>query len=392
MKQVILAGLVIAGFSACSKTDMAVPVPDGTSYNTGKNAKSDSLGKLLKEYAGKGIPGLVLAIKDANGFWMGSAGFASLEEKKSMSPTMLQYGRSITKMFTATAIMQLKEKGLIDLDKPIKTYLPANKQNLVPSTDIITARMLLNQTSGYTEYNETAEFQEKWLDNPLITWKRSDLEGLIERTTRVQFRPGSDFAYSNTNYYLLSLIIDQVTGRPHGEWFQQHIFDKLGLSQTFYKQSPGYPFYQVLPNTYYPRFDNKVLENNTKAQLAWEQSEEYGTVGIIATPENYIRFMEGLVEGRLVSDGSLQEMQQWITGTGSSEPDYGLGLSYWGYKNKPNFGHDGDAVGSHALLLYFPTSKTYLFLAANATTEFGGDIAVKIMELQNKAAGYLADF
>jgi D-alanyl-D-alanine carboxypeptidase len=392
MKKLLLIMLAVASLSSCKKTIMDQPIVKGNLQNVGENPKADTLKKLLKKYTAEGIPGAVIAVKDDNGLWIGADGYAKLEDKTKMSPAMLQIGRSITKIVTATAIMQLKEKGRVDLDKPIKDYLPASLHSLVPKTNVVTVRMLLNQTSGYSEYIDVPEFQQRWLDNPLTVWTRAELQDLIKRTTKISFTPGTDFKYSNTNYYLLSLVIDHITGEPHGKWFQQNIFDKLGLNESFYKQSPGYPFYNSLPNTYFPRFDNGKLENNTRANLAWEQNEEYGTVGLIATPANYISLMDGLVNGRLVSSASLNEMKQWVKGSRSSEPDYGLGLSYWGYKSKPNFGHDGDGVGCHSLLLYFPTSKTYVFIAVNASTQFGGKIQQTISSFQNEICNYLASF
>ena len=392
MKKLVFVILAVASFSSCKKTVLEMSTIKSSTQSLGINPKADTLKKLLKKYTADGIPGAVIAVKDNNGLWIGADGYAKLEDKTKMSPAMLQIGRSITKIVTATAIMQLKEKGMVNLDQPIKDYLPANLHGLVPKTNVVTVRMLLNQTSGYSEYIDAPEFQQRWLDNPLTVWTRAELQDLIKRTTTSLFVPGTDFKYSNTNYYLLSLLIDNITGEPHGKMFQKDIFNKLGLNETFYKQSQGYPFYNNLPNTYFPGFDNGKLENNTSVNLAWEQNEEYGTVGLIASPENYISLMEGLVNGKLVSAASLSEMKQWVQGSRSSEPDYGLGLSYWGYKKKPNFGHDGDGVGCHSLLLYFPGSKTYLFIAVNATTHFGGKIQQTISNFQNEVCNYLAAF
>ncbi|QMU28131.1 serine hydrolase domain-containing protein [Adhaeribacter radiodurans] len=392
MKRLLLILVSVASLCACQKDDMEMVTNEGTTYTPGPHPKADSLQKMLKRYTSKGIPGAIIAIKDANGLWLGAAGYAKLEDKIKMTPTMLQYGFSITKSVTAVAIMQLKESGKIDLDRPIKDYLPANLHSLVPKTNQVTVRMLLNQTSGYNDYVRTNEFTMRWMDDPLKVWTRGEYYDLIKRKTTNLFTPGTDFQYSNTNYYLLSIIIDTVTGRPHSEWFQQHIFNKLNLSTMFYKQAAGYPFYSNLPNTYWPRFDNGKIENNSKAQSAWMQSEEFGATGIIASPEDYIRFLEGLLNGKLVSEASLLEMKQWVQGKASVEPDYGLGLTYFGYRGKPNFGHDGDGIGANAFLLYFPTSQTYMFIASNSSTEFGGPMQQNISNFRNEVGNFLAGF
>ena len=122
------------------------------------------------------------------------------------------------------------------------------------------------------------------------------------------------------------------------------------------------------------------------------QSEEYGTTGMIASPKDYIRILEGLTEGKLVSAASLAEMKQWVQGSSSQEPDYGLGLTYWGYKGKSQFGHDGDGIGATIELIYFPASKTYVLAAANASLEFGGETAQLLYGFRNEVAEYLAGF
>ncbi|HEX2534632.1 MAG TPA: serine hydrolase domain-containing protein [Chitinophagaceae bacterium] len=392
MKKTLLALFVAILLSACTKSPLPDPATGKDPIETGNHPKGDSLQRLLKKHLAKGLPGAVIAIKDGQGQWTGAGGFARMEDGTRMHGGMLQIGRSITKIVTATAIMQLKEKGRIVLDAPIRTYLPENLKHLVPQTGTVTVRMLLNHTSGYNEYVDLPEFQQRWLDNPLTTWSENELQRLIRKRCLLLFEPGTDYRYSNINYYLLAQILDQVTGKPHGHWFQQHIFNPLGLQDMYYKHSPGYPDYRNRPDFYYPRFDNGVLENNTAATLAWEKSEEYGTVGLVATPDNYLRLLQGLVEGRLVNAASLAEMKQWVQGSGSSEPDYGLGLSYWGYGSKPNFGHDGDGIGCHTILLYFPGSQTYLFLAVNAPIVFGGRMQQIISEFQNETGNYLASF
>jgi D-alanyl-D-alanine carboxypeptidase len=390
MKQLFIISACAAILASCTKTNDFFP-----KHNDGRNTtarlKGDSLQKILNKYTAKGVPGAVIALKDGKGWWQGAAGFSSLEAQTPMKATQLQYGFSITKMFTAVSVMQLKEKGVIDLDKSIKTYLPQNLHNLVPQTGKVTVRMLLNQTSGYNDYVRLEEFQMRWLSDPMKIWTRADYYDIIRRNVKNEFTPGTDFLYSNVNYYLLSIIIDNIAG-SHSAWMQQHIIDKLGLKQTYYKHSPTYPFYQSLPDCYWPRYPDGVISNITAAQQVWMQNEEYGTTGIIASPSDYITFLKSLVDGKLVSAQSLAEMRTWVQGKTSSEPDYGLGLTYWGYKGKMQYGHDGDGIGATAQVVYFPTSNTYVFLAANATTEMGGDMQQLIADFRNEVCNFLATF
>lgn len=383
MKKILPLLLVLAAIISCRKDE---PSP---AYFI---QKTDSLQRMLNKYTAHGIPGAVIALKGANGSWSGAAGYASLENKTPMKADMLQYGFSITKMVTAVAVMQLREKGLIDLSRPVKDYLPAGLHSLLPNTGAVTVRMLLNHTSGYSDYVRTEAFTETWLNNPLKVWTRTEYYQFIREQVTGLFAPGTDFHYSNTNYYLLSVIIDQVTGKQHAEWYQEHIFNRLALKQTYYKHSPSYPFYRNLPESYWPRLQDGKLENITAAQKAWMQSEEYGANGLIASAGDFIKLLEGLVEGKLVSAASLGDMKQWVQGSGSQEPDYGLGLCYWGFKGKQQWGHDGDGVGATIELIYFPASRTYVVAAANASTEFGGETAQQLLDFRNEVGNYLAGF
>jgi D-alanyl-D-alanine carboxypeptidase len=392
MNKLLIVLLVLTSFVSCQQDKMEAPSVSSGTKTIGANPKADYLQQLLKKHIANGIPGAVIAIKDANGLWVGAEGYAKLEDKTPMSPEMAHYGFSITKVVTAVAIMQLKEKGLLNLDLPIRTYLPTNLYSLVPKSETITVRMLLNHTSGYSDITQQTSYRLHWLDNPLKVWKREEYYELMRKTVTIQNTPGSIFNYSNTNYFLLSIIIDHITGKPHGEWYQKHIFDRLDLGQMFYKDAKQYPFYNNMPNTYWSRFGNNTLENNTRMQRAYMQNEIYGEDGLIATPDNYIRMMEGLVNGQLVSAASLDEMKEWIQNPGSTEPDYGLGLVYVGYKNKPNFGHNGIGIGSYSLCLYFPGDQTYLYVALNVSPEFGGPVEQKIYSFINEVGNYLAEY
>lgn len=384
MKRILPLLLLTASLVACRKDND----PNTTKPS---HPKADSLTKLLKKYTAAGVPGAVIAVKDASGFWAGAEGVANLRSATKMTTGHLQYGFSVTKMATAASIMQLQEKGLININLPVSTYLPAALQDLVPLTTTVTVKMLLNHTSGYEDYARLDEFTNRWMQNPLQPWTRAEYYDLMKRAVTTAFAPGTDFLYSNTNYYLLSVIIDNVTGSPHSLWFQQNIFNRLAMKQTFYKHSTGYPAYN-LPDVYWPGFAGGSLESITEPQQAWAKSEEYGATGLIASLEDYIRLLEGLVNGELVSAASLNEMRTWVQGSASVEPDYGLGFCYWGFGGKPAYGHDGDGIGATIQLVYFPASKTYAVAAANASAEFGGEIAEVLQAFKKEVGDYLAGF
>ena len=191
-----------------------------------------------------GIPGIFAEVRVRDDVWRGAAGVADLVTRAPVTPGMRHRVGSISKTFVAAAVLQLVERRAVDLDAPIRRYLP----NLVPGGrgDAITVRMLLNHTSGLADYLPTAypslaafpvvaDTSPRSLDDNRFT--RFDPLDLIEMGVRASTAaaPGtSPGRYSNTNYLLVGMVVDAATGRHHSEEIRRRILEPLGLTSTFY--------------------------------------------------------------------------------------------------------------------------------------------------------------
>lgn len=336
-------------------------------------------GKMV-ELTKLGIPGMVAGVKTPELEWYSAAGFSSLEKKTAMNSCNFQYLQSISKTYLATSILQLKDQGKIDLDKPISEYLPSELASWIIQSDKMTVRMLLNHTSGIPEYNYLPQYITVLLQDPDHAFTPLDYMELI-KGKEPNFEPGSRYSYRNSGYVLLALMMDHLTG-DHAQFIRKNIFEKLELENTFYRESVNYLEKSALVDGYWDRHSNGILENSSYLQKQ-NVKKMVGDDGIITTASDGIHFLEGLTTGKLISQESLAEMKTWATDA-KGVPQYGLGLDITTLGGKEAIGHSGGGLGAGSQLYYFPEEKTYIFLAINLATVTSSPIHTKAEKVLNE--------
>lgn len=343
--------------------------------------KADSLKAIMKRYAEAGLPGIAMAVySEKDGWWAGTGGYANLEMKKIMQNSNLQYLQSVSKSYMAVAIMQLREQGKIELDAPITKYLPAKYAGYIKDAGKITVRMLLNHTSGIPEYSVEPSFVSYVIQHPLQKLSTDFVIGSVAGKEPM-FAPGSKHIYVNTNYELLAVIADAITG-DHAAYIEKNIFKKLGLTNTFYRNDPGYLHYKSLTDSYWDVL-NTGKPANISAMQKVNVASYIGDDGIVCTPVDAVKFLKGLTEGKLVSAASLKEMQEWVNDN-DGKPIYGLGLVHYEAGGIEAYGHSGGGVGAGCILMYIPAVETYVFLATNIGTLFEGALPAKANQLKDE--------
>ena len=327
-------------------------------------SKAKAFQSLLEELTQLGVPGSAMAIYSPEGWWTGSTGYAKIEDKTLMQTCHLMHLQSVAKTYMAVSILKLKEEGKIDLDLPITNYLPAKFSKYIPSPEKITVKMILNHTSGIPEYNFSPTFVALVLQHPTHHFEAEDYLNYIHGKP-LDFEPGSKYSYRNTNYVLLSLIADAITG-DHARYIRENIFKPLGLTQTFYRGSEGYINYPHLVNSYWDRHSDGIIENVSVLQNS-SVASCVGDDGIVATPLEAVKFLKGLMEGKILSAASLEEMKTWVNGK-DGNPTYGQGLDHATFVGHTGYGHSGGGVGAGCQLYYFPEKNIYLFVGVNLGT------------------------
>jgi CubicO group peptidase (beta-lactamase class C family) len=185
--------------SSCEKEDNANLLFDNTTINELENIVMENM-----IYQGYEIPGFIVGIWTPDqGKWVQAFGNANLEPIEIMTVNKGFRIGSVTKTFTATIILQMVDRGQIDLDETINNI----GFNEVHNSDMITVKQLLNMTSGLPDYIYDEEFIDAFLNNPTNVWTPQELVDMA-MIRPVNFLPGEDYEYCNTNYILLGMIIE----------------------------------------------------------------------------------------------------------------------------------------------------------------------------------------
>jgi peptidoglycan/LPS O-acetylase OafA/YrhL/CubicO group peptidase (beta-lactamase class C family) len=312
------------------------------------------------------IPGAVLSI-NVPGYlpWSGASGIADHGRDLAMAPETLIHLGSVTKMFTAVVALQLVDEGKLDLDAPIGKYLPG----VVALEDTTTVRHLLQHTSGIYDYLEDREYFVPAYQNPEHNWKPEELAEPAQLGPA--FRPGAEgqWAYSSTNYVIVGMLIEKVTGRTLAREMRQRIFDRAALKHTFF--APDEALKGNLAQGY--------IDASDRANVS--MTFVFGTGNIISTADDLRRFVDALFGGRLLRAESLAKMTALMdTGGAYGMPElkYGLGMMSARLNVGPKadgaerpdeisvvLGHIGGIAGSRAAAWHVPATGITIALGIN---------------------------
>ncbi|MCC9074411.1 beta-lactamase family protein [Flavobacterium sp. F-65] len=308
------------------------------------------------------FPGVSLSVKTASESYTLVAGDAVTNEKP-MATSALHYMQSISKTFTAVAVLKLKEEGKINLDAKVNTYLP-NICNNLPNGNIITVRQLLNMTSGLPDYLDNDQFLNDVVTGPLPMTSEQVLSYVYDQPAK--FAPGASFGYCNINYHLLAIIIDRVTPNGHRRYITDKIINAIGLSNTYYIAGSASTVAPEGTTDNYLEIDG-TFSDVSELQLGTVLTF-IGDDGIVASVQDIAGFYYKLLHDKTVlSPASLEEMKAAVSY--QSTPIYGLGLHF--YKTNGGLqavGHEGSGAGAGAYAFYFPSKNTSVVLCTNVGT------------------------
>ncbi len=351
---VILTGCFFAG---CQKSETIAPAfyqctlsyPDSST----KHPNHTQYQQLLNELTRKGVPGILMSVQSGtHGTWTGASGMADIANQVPMKPCQISRAGSVVKLFTATTVLLLAEEGKLHLDEPITQYLPDAVLNPLKNARQSTIRQLLHHSSGIYNYIQNMHFQTASLNELNKTWYPDELLAYAH-DKEPYFGVGQDVRYSNTNYVLLGMIIEKVTGKHFSVVFKEKIFDPLHLKHTSFDINAPIP--HGLVRGYIDLYSDLHLTESTYYS-GWDYFTADG--GLISNPYDLAAFIRSLFQGQLLSDESLAQMQQWLAPKEKDAAffpiEYGLGL----FRIQTPYGyavyHSGDAIGYYGITVYFP--------------------------------------
>ncbi|MEH2265457.1 serine hydrolase domain-containing protein [Nostoc sp.] len=327
--------------------------------STSTVGKSSQLQTLLNEIVvEEKIPGAVMYISTPKGSWIGASGVINLSTKTRMKPTDGFSIASMSKTFMAVVVLKLVEQGKIQLDRAIATYLPRDITPHIVNSDKITVRQLLNHTSGVAEYLDTKEFIQ-------ATAKRSSSQPWTAREAipymyqeQPQANPGEKFIYTDCNYILLELIVENITRGTLAQAIRSQILKPLGLKHTFTELRE--PTIGEVATGYGDRNKDGKLDSYADVN----DGNGLGDGGLVSTAEDLAKFAKALfVKKSLLSSKMMKEMLKFKDNGASYS--YGLGVERFSSPLEKAIGHSGIAYGFATLLAYLPNQNTTIIVLLN---------------------------
>ncbi|MER7177816.1 serine hydrolase domain-containing protein [Streptomyces mesophilus] len=303
-----------------------------------------------------GVPGATARVDDKYGVWKATSGLGDLTTGAPRGGHDRYRVGSVTKTFVATVLLQLQGEDRIDLDDPVERWLPGLVRGEGYDARRITVRHLLNHTSGIFDFLEDRRFADTYLDEDFLDHRYDSFtpEQLVATGVRnkARFDPGEGWDYSNTNYVLAALIIEEVTGRSYGEEIRRRIIKPLGLRAT---SVPGTE--PTLPEPSSRAYATLGSPDGTLHDVTeLNPSGSFGSGEMISDSRDLTRFYSALLRGRLLPREQLAEMMPTVPARPGA--DYGLGLQRWRTScGTPVWGHGGEIHGSVSVALTSPDGR-----------------------------------
>lgn len=318
-------------------------------------APPGELAAQLDEVAARAYPpdqpgAVVLVVKDGKPLLRKAYGLANVELRVPNRPEHLFRIGSVTKQFTAAAILLLAERGKLALADDITKYLPGYPTH----GHKITIEHLLTHTSGIPSYTSLLEFRGKAVldlthDEMMALWKDKPLD----------FPPGTKWQYSNSGYYLLGVIIEKVSGMPYADFLDKNIFRPLGLAHTRYDKPED-----IIPDRA-AGYDGteKKLTNASYLSMALP----FAAGALVSTVDDLARWSAALWDGKLISKASLQRMTTPYKLNNGETTGYGYGLGISALEGHRVVSHSGGINGFQSDVLVLPEDRVVAVVLSNRT-------------------------
>lgn len=298
------------------------------------------LSKYLQTYIDyKRIPSISAGVyKKGKIFWLDAKGLIDLENFVPAKNTSLYRIASITKPITAVAVMQLYEKGLIDLDAEINTYVPYFPKKKWK----LTVRHILNHTGGIRSYKSEEEFNSKMFysttRDAVLTFANDDL----------LFEPGTKYNYTSLGYSLLAAMIENVSKTSFENYLRKNIFEPAGMKATRVDKQRSIIYERVRG---YEKSPDRRFINSPLADL----SLKVAGGGLISTSEDLLLFVKALLEEKLISKAALEMMTSPTILKTSQRINYGFGFSLADPSDSLKwYGHEGRGTGFSSGMMIIP--------------------------------------
>ncbi len=331
----------------------------------------DSLSKkvdaVFAEYDKTNSPGCALAIlKDGKIIYKRGYGMSNMEYNIAIIPTSIFHIASISKQFTAAAIIRLSQEGKLSLNDDIRKYIPE-----VPDFgQTITFNNLIHHTSGIRD-QWTLQRLAGWRADDVITEK--DILDMLARQKALNFLPGEEYLYCNTGYTLAAIAVKRITGVSLRDYADSLFFKPLGMTNTHFHSDHA----EITPNrtSAYSKDDKGIWK------ISIPVFDNYGATSLFTTVEDLAKWDENFYTKKVGGDAFINLMQATGELNNKTLQTYASGLIVSNYKGYKTVGHSGADAGYRSHMIRFPDEHFSIVILANLASIIPGTLSYKVADL-----------
>jgi CubicO group peptidase (beta-lactamase class C family) len=337
------------------------------SFTFGQNRQIEKrIDEFLSKQFNQADPGcVVLAAKEGKIIYRKAFGSADLQLNVPLKADMVFNIASITKQFTAVAILQLVEQGKISVRDSVQKFVPGYPFKGYT----ITIENLLTHTSGIRDYLQI-DYQTPFLE------RRDFKPGqLIDsfKTYPLDFKPGTKFSYSNSGYYLLGYIIEKVSGKKYQDYIRENLLKPLGLAHSYFDQGGN-----IIPN----RVNGYRKEGTTFENVDyWSPTIEYSAGGLISNVDDLLAWQKGLYSYKILKKETLEKAFISYHLEDGTQTGYGYGWYIKTSNGIRSIEHQGGLPGFESNEIYFPAEDVFISILCNSGTAPIDELSVTISSI-----------
>ncbi len=337
-----------------------------------KDVATQKVDQIFSVYDNPRSPGCSLGVIRDGGFVYRKAyGLASLELAVPLSSQSVFYMGSVSKQFTAASIVLAAEQGHLSLDDDVHKYIP----ELPDYGDVVTLRQMIHQTSGFRDFftllslsgHDVADFNSP-----------EDIFKIVARQRGLNNVPGDEWIYSNTNYFLLAMVVKRATKKSLAEFAAENIFKPLRMSHTLF-----YDDHTLVVPGRVAAYDSGSSDS---FRVDWSTGYEVvGGGGLMSTVDDLLLWDSNFYANRLGKGTLVEELRMPGALNNGNKISYAMGLDLGSYRGLPIVEHGGALFGYRTELLRFPTQKFSVICLCNVASAVPETLAREVADL------YLAD-
>jgi len=337
-----------------------------------QNVPTRKVDQIFSDYDRPGSPGCSLGvIRDGKFVYRKAYGLASLELGVPLSPESVFYMGSVSKQFTAASVVLAAEQGDLLLDDDVRKYIP----ELPEYGHVITLRQMIHQTSGFRDFYTLLALSGH---DPADFNSPKEIFKIVARQTDLNNIPGDEWIYSNTNYFLLGLVVQRATKKSLAEFATENIFKPLGMSHTLF-----YDDHTLVVPGRVAAYDPAPHET---FRVDWSTTFDLvGAGGLMSSVDDLLLWDRNFYANRLGRGTLVQELQTPGVLNDRNKINYAMGLVLGNYRGLPVVEHGGALFGYRTELLRFPEQKFSVVCLCNLGSAVPENLARKVADI------YLAD-